>query len=351
MTPGEYVKIKNAYFLANNSPIFYFPYMIFPIKNKRESGFLIPQISLSANDGVYFQLPYFFAPGMNFDVTIAPGVFGGFGIGSSLESRLYLSDNDFFILDSYYFAKNRQKDKGSVFYEQFNLNYSLGNSTRFFLESNMFNNYDLYRTFYQFIESNVNGYDIGNSGFIEHTSKYFQTSVFMSDRENLITSNTEDKDLDYIQIRPDVSFNFSPYIYYPFDGNLSHFSLDYKLRYSSFAQLNKLNKDLNKNLQRFDHEFNNSINFFSDTIGKVSLHNSFELQNYRNEAGKKLDKMSLMSNLNYQIKLRKKLLNIINTEVKELEPVDQSFSSQRDNNLKLSSLPNYGDGKEKSSVP
>ena len=131
--------------------------MIFPIKNRRESGFLIPQFSLSANDGVYFQLPYFFAPATNFDMTIAPGVFGGFGPGSSLESRLYLSENDFLILDSYYFAKNRQEEKGSVFYEQFNFNYSFGDTTRFFLESNMFNDYDLYRTFYQFIESNVNG--------------------------------------------------------------------------------------------------------------------------------------------------------------------------------------------------
>ena len=98
---------------------------------------------------------------------------------------------------------------------------------------------------------------------MEHTNKYFQASVFMSDRENLITENTEEKDLDYIQIKPDVSFNFSPYIYYPFDGSLSNLSLGYKLRYSNFVQLSNQNKDENKNLQRFDHELKNSINFLA----------------------------------------------------------------------------------------
>ena len=55
----------------------------------------------------------------------------------------------------------------------------------------MFNDYDLYRTFYQFIESGERR-SIGNSGFIEHTNNFFQASVFMSDRKSNY-ENTEEK--------------------------------------------------------------------------------------------------------------------------------------------------------------
>ena len=266
VTPSEYIRIKNAYFFANNSPIFYFPYIIFPIKNKRESGFLAPKFSLSANDGLYFQIPYFFAPSKNFDMTISPGFFGGFGVGANLELRYKSKNNDSIYSEGYLFADNRREDGPPVVYNRSFLSIKLFNKLRLFFEANLFNDYDLYRNFYQFIENNVNSPDIGVSSFLEFENKFFHTSVFISERENLITENRKDKDLDYIQLRPDFNLLFTPIVFYPFRNNVSHLSFDYRLRYSEFRQLKKNIEQL-KNFSRFDHELNSTINFLIKGLG------------------------------------------------------------------------------------
>ena len=37
----------------------FFPYMVFPAKAQRESGFLTPQLSFSSGDGLDVELPYY----------------------------------------------------------------------------------------------------------------------------------------------------------------------------------------------------------------------------------------------------------------------------------------------------
>jgi len=52
-------------------PIFYFPYLIFPIGGQRHSGFLGPSISTGQN-GVDISLPYYLNLAPNYDATIVP---------------------------------------------------------------------------------------------------------------------------------------------------------------------------------------------------------------------------------------------------------------------------------------
>ena len=87
ITPGEYVRIKGAYFVVNGVNVLYLPYFFFPIKKERESGFLFPQMSVNLNDGTFLQVPYFQTVGESSDFTISPTLWGVWGIGGEFQFR------------------------------------------------------------------------------------------------------------------------------------------------------------------------------------------------------------------------------------------------------------------------
>jgi LPS-assembly protein len=53
-------------------PLFYLPYLSFPISDQRKSGFLIPRVGTASNHGLEVAAPYYFNLAPNFDDTLAP---------------------------------------------------------------------------------------------------------------------------------------------------------------------------------------------------------------------------------------------------------------------------------------
>lgn len=53
-------------------PIFYLPYLSFPISDQRKSGFLIPRVGNASNRGLEVAAPYYFNLAPNYDDTLTP---------------------------------------------------------------------------------------------------------------------------------------------------------------------------------------------------------------------------------------------------------------------------------------
>jgi LPS-assembly protein len=53
-------------------PIFYTPWISYPVTDKRKSGFLLPGLGRSETRGVEFQIPYYFNIAPNLDATLTP---------------------------------------------------------------------------------------------------------------------------------------------------------------------------------------------------------------------------------------------------------------------------------------
>ncbi|MDP6190002.1 MAG: LPS assembly protein LptD, partial [Gammaproteobacteria bacterium] len=53
-------------------PVFYLPWLSFPIDNERRSGFLYPHLSQGSNSGLYIATPYYFNLAPNYDAMITP---------------------------------------------------------------------------------------------------------------------------------------------------------------------------------------------------------------------------------------------------------------------------------------
>ena len=73
-------------------PVFYTPYLDFPIDDRRKSGFLTPSFGSSSNGGFGFLTPYYFNLAPNFDATLYPQYMANRGMLMEGEFR-YLTDN------------------------------------------------------------------------------------------------------------------------------------------------------------------------------------------------------------------------------------------------------------------
>ena len=54
-------------------PIFYTPYLAFPLGDERQSGLLFPSFGHSGNNGYQLEVPYYFNLAPNYDATLTPG--------------------------------------------------------------------------------------------------------------------------------------------------------------------------------------------------------------------------------------------------------------------------------------
>ncbi len=64
----------NVLLRVKDVPIFYTPYISFPLGDARKSGFLFPTFGNSSRSGLEFGLPYYFNLAPNYDLTLEPGL-------------------------------------------------------------------------------------------------------------------------------------------------------------------------------------------------------------------------------------------------------------------------------------
>ncbi len=98
---GRNVKLK-----LGGVPVFYLPYITFPVGDERRSGFLFPSISSSDDGGLDIAVPYYFNLAPNYDLTLTPRIITGRGAMLETEFRhlnrffetqfnaAYLNDDD-----------------------------------------------------------------------------------------------------------------------------------------------------------------------------------------------------------------------------------------------------------------
>lgn len=68
-------------------PVFYLPYMTFPVGDERKSGFLYPTIGSSDKNGFEVAAPYYFNIAPNYDATLTPRYLSERGLVTELETR------------------------------------------------------------------------------------------------------------------------------------------------------------------------------------------------------------------------------------------------------------------------
>lgn len=78
---------RNATLRFKDTPIFYAPYMDFPLSSARKSGFLGPTYGTSGRSGFELTIPYYLNLAPNYDATIAPRYLAKRGVALNGEGR------------------------------------------------------------------------------------------------------------------------------------------------------------------------------------------------------------------------------------------------------------------------
>ena len=93
VTIEGYGTVKHAAFFVRHIPLLYFPYIIFPAKRKRQTGFLPPSIGYSERNGIDIEVPLFWAISQQTDATFYERYLGKRGLKHGVEFRYLTGAN------------------------------------------------------------------------------------------------------------------------------------------------------------------------------------------------------------------------------------------------------------------
>lgn len=91
LTIGGYATAEEVTFRVREHPILYFPYLVYPVRTERQTGFLMPRPGHSSRDGFMLDIPFYWAISPSADATFTPRVLSQRGPGMEAEFRTVLS--------------------------------------------------------------------------------------------------------------------------------------------------------------------------------------------------------------------------------------------------------------------
>lgn len=104
----DYIEMWHPVFSIKKVPIFYFPYIRYPLKKERATGILMPQMGVSGQKGFFYSQGFFWAMSRNMDATVNFDYYAARGMGGGLEYRYLFNRGTGGQVNFYYF--NFKKD-------------------------------------------------------------------------------------------------------------------------------------------------------------------------------------------------------------------------------------------------
>jgi LPS-assembly protein len=185
---NEYAVGKHAVFYIKDVPVLYFPYIIYPVQEERQSGFLLPRVGVSSKKGFYLEIPYYQVISPSQDATFYLDIQTqrGAGIGANyrylLRSGGHGEANSYFIYDT-----DESKLRGI-----FDLNHQQSFSPTLFLSADI--NLTLDRQFYQDFGEATGVYNmqyLESSAFVTKHWERFSLTSELRYTENLYAENNK----------------------------------------------------------------------------------------------------------------------------------------------------------------
>ena len=119
VTLDEFAVGRNAVFYIKDIPVLYTPYMLFPVKRERQSGFLFPHFGNSNKKGFNLNIPYYWAITPSQEALIALDVQSKRGAGFSLDYNYLRPRESLGNTHGYYiYDFNKEKGRGNFTYQQ-----------------------------------------------------------------------------------------------------------------------------------------------------------------------------------------------------------------------------------------
>jgi LPS-assembly protein len=337
ITVGKYIKIKHAFLKVNGVIAMYFPYVVFPIKQKRESGILFPLLGFSSKEGFRYQQPYFWAIGEKNDLTITPSTFGARGVGGDLQYRQSFGEktwvelNTLQINDKIYepFKLSKELSGKRILrsFSELEFNSSISHHTNGHFNFSYTSDLDTPRDLDFFLKEKIIGTEALSGGFLESRKSMFSLGVESYFNRNMILNDPKKFDDGYVQIVPKLSLSMLPLniIHSPFPL-LKNINLGFQSDYTIFKQ-NKISESIYiRNAQRLN--FQPNLKWYLGNLGPIFLNHQvkldYQLYNLKNQTDKKFYKSGIIYETEARFELEK-LFGLSYTEIQNEKKIDKNI--------------------------
>lgn len=225
LTLDAFASGKNAYFYLGDTPVFWFPYLIFPANTERQSGFLLPTVGNSSKKGAFLEIPYYWAFSPSQDLTVTADMQSRRGFGAALEHR-YLGVNKGFGTSRGYliYDSEQEKFRGDIDLKQ-QVNFTENSYWR--ADVNLTLDRDFYRD-YGTMSGDYNKQYLSATAFVSHKRDDLLLTGGVNYLDNLDAPNNKDT----LQMLPFVTFNGTGRnlpgtpLYYSFATAVTNFDRD-----------------------------------------------------------------------------------------------------------------------------
>lgn len=139
---------RNGVLYFKGMPILYSPYLTFPLRNERKSGFLLPTYGSSSNSGFELTTPYYLNLAPNYDATLYPRYMSKRGLLMGAEFRHLGQNSESTLFGTYNMHDSLTGDKRwlySILHDQ-----NLGRGFRAYIDARGVSDDDYFRDYSSF---------------------------------------------------------------------------------------------------------------------------------------------------------------------------------------------------------
>jgi hypothetical protein len=237
---NEYFALWNALLTIKKIPIFYWPYLRYPLDSERATGFLMPQVGYSGVKGTILGESFYWAIARNMDATFDANYYSNKGFGGGVEYRYLFGGGTGGEARLYYFRfKPGQSGSASSDAYIFRLHHNQPLPLDFRLVSNVD-----YQTSFDFLREFDNNYkratfsNFRSEAYITRAWSYYNFSIRASRYETLYQSIGDSIITYYLPQATLSSFKiklFSP-VYFSFNTSFTSWRYGWKSEYDAGRQ-------------------------------------------------------------------------------------------------------------------
>lgn len=193
---NDYAYLHNLRFKIGRVPVFYSPYLVWPVKSDRASGLLFPEFGFSRRGGTIISNALYWAMRRNMDSTFYLDYLSLAGYGTGVEYRYVPSESGRGYFTGYFIRDQVAKEEGKegVPTDRWVINYGHNQEFvpgwRLVANANFISDFDYYRDFERDLRLSTNPQALSNL-FVTRTWGFYTLNLRGERREQLINVPVE----------------------------------------------------------------------------------------------------------------------------------------------------------------
>ncbi|MCJ7580779.1 MAG: LPS-assembly protein LptD [Candidatus Aminicenantes bacterium] len=241
----DYIEMWHPVFSIKKVPIFYFPYIRYPLKKDRATGILMPQMGVSGQKGFFYSQGFYWAMSRNMDATVNFDYYAARGMGGGVEYRYLFNGGTGGHVNFYYFDFKKdplaeepdQESSNNAFILRFKHNQPLPAGFSLVADIDYQSSYDFLREF----DNNFRRAVVSNrssQAYLSRSWSYFNLSVRASNMETYfvqVGSSIIRRNLPSVAFSSSKIKLFSP-LYFSFSSNFSRWEYGWQSAYENNNQ-------------------------------------------------------------------------------------------------------------------